>query len=255
MSFFCLRHKNLVWNMVSRNIKLRYRKSFLGYIWTLLTPLSTAAIYYFLFKVIFRVQVPDFAAFIATGILVWSFFSSTLSEGMSSVMSGFSILLQVNVPINAFPLTTAITNLITLIFAIPVIIGICLVSGINIQASFFMLVPYLLMLFFQAYGLAVVLSVAVIYVRDLKQAIGPLTQIWMYGTPILYQVNLIPERYTWILYANPVGKIFGGIHNCVLRGAWPTYAEVIGPLLWTVVILVAAYIVSAKVSKGALEKI
>ncbi len=240
---------------MNRNLKLRFRRSFLGYLWTLLVPLSTAAIYYFLFKVIFRVHLPDFAAFITTGILVWTFYSGTIKEGMGSVISGFSILLQVNVPLNIFPLTTALTNLLTFIFSTPVIAAICIVSGITLKLSAIMLFPYIFLLLIQSYCISYILSVAVIYVRDLQQVLGPVLQIWMYGTPILYQMNQIPERHKWLLFANPIGKIFSGIHNSVLRHSWPTMVEIVAPVAWTVVIVLISFYFHTKISKVAVERI
>lgn len=241
--------------MVTRNLKLRYRRSVLGYLWTLLIPLSTAAIYFFLFKVVFKVQIPEFAAFVVTGILVWTFFSGTLVEGMDSLMANVGLLLQVNVPLNVFPITTAITNLMTLSFSLPVIVATCLINGVALQWTALMFFFYVALLFLQAYCLSYLLSISVIYLRDLRQAIGLVMQVWIYATPILYQTSMLPESYHWILYINPVGKIFTGIHNSVLRGLWPTPAEVLTPVLWTLVILLATCLLHAKASKQALERI
>lgn len=254
-SFLCLDQKFLIWNMVTRTLKLRYRRSFLGFLWTLLVPLSTAGIYYFLFKVIFRVEVEDFAAFITVGILVWTFYSGTISESMESLLGNLSLLLQVNVPLNVFPLTTAISSLITLFFALPVIFGVCLISGISIGWSSIMILPYIALLFIQAYCFGYVLSVAVIYLRDLKQAVGLFMQLWMYGTPILYKIDLVPKNYTWVLYANPIGKIFPGIHNALLRNLWPTSAEILVPVAWTIGILLGTLFIHTKVSRLAIERI
>jgi ABC-2 type transport system permease protein len=241
--------------MVGRTLKLRYRRSALGYLWTLLIPLSTATIYYFLFKVVFKVQIPDFAAFVVTGILVWSFFSGTLVEGMESLLGNVSLLLQVNVPLNLFPLTTAIGNLTTLVFALPVILGLCLVNGVVIGWPALLFFYYLALLWVQAYCLSYMLSITVIYLRDLRQAMGLVMQVWMYGTPILYQSNYLPPKYFWVLYANPVGKIFTGIHSSLLRNQWPTLAEIATPTVWTAVIFMVTLYLHTKVSKQAVERI
>lgn len=241
--------------MVGRTLKLRYRRSVLGYLWTLLVPLSTAAIYYFLFSVIFKVDVPDFVAFVTIGVLLWSFFSGTLIDAMQSLLGNFPLLLQVNIPLNVFPLTTAISSLVTLIFALPVIFGICFATGVDLGWSSLMLLPYLFLLFIQAYCIGYMLSITVIYIRDLQQAMGLVMQVWMYGTPILYQINLIPKQYTWILYANPIGKIFPGVHNSLLRGIWPTPAELLAPILWTIAIFGSALFLHTRASKRAIERI
>lgn len=241
--------------MVSRSLKLRYRRSVLGYLWTVLIPLLTAAIYYFLFVIVMRVPSPDFAAFVVTSVMIWTFFSGTLSDGMESLMANMPILLQVNVPLNVFPLTTAITNLATLFFSAPVIVVVCWLTGVHIGWSALMLLFYFPLLFVQAYCLSYALSVFVIYLRDLRQAMTFVLQLWMYATPVLYQINQLPPKYQVLLYANPIGKIFAGIHNSLLRNRWPTLAEMGTPLLWTLVILLATLWLHSGVSKKALERI
>lgn len=254
-NFFGFNQKFLIYNMVSRSLKLRYRRSLLGYLWTVLIPVMTAAIYYFLFVVIFKVPTPNFAAFITTSILIWTFFSGTLSEGMESVMANLTLLLQVNVPLNVFPLTTAVTNLMTLVFSAPVIILTCLVTGVEIGWSIIAMLYYFPLLFIQAYCLSYVLSIFVIYLRDLRQAMAFVLQLWMYATPVLYQINQLPPKYEWLLYLNPVGKIFAGIHNSLLRRHWPTLAEVAAPLVWTLVILMSTLWLHNRVSRKAIERI
>ena len=254
-SFFGLEQKFLVWNLVGRNLKLRYRRSALGYAWTLLIPLSTATIYYFLFQIVLKVQIPDFAAYVVTGILIWSFFAGTLSEGMESLMANVGLLLQVNVPMNVFPLTTSISNLTTLFFATPVILLVCLLNGIPIGFWAFLTLFYIALLFIQAYCVSYLLAISVIYVRDLRQVMGMIMQVWMYGTPVLYQSNSLPEKYHWVLYANPVGKIFAGVHNVLMRNLPPTQAEVFVPLIWTSTIFMITMYVHRRASKKALERV
>ena len=225
-TLICFDQKFLLWNMVSRTLKLRYRRSALGYLWTLLVPLSTAAMYYFLFKIIFKIQDPDFAAYVTTGILIWTYFQGTLIEGMDSLLGNLPLLLQVNIPLNIFPLTTAIANFFTLILSVPVILLVAYATGIELKPSSILVLYYLGLLGIQAYCLSYILSITVIYIRDLKQVMALVLQMLMYATPILYQMNQIPEKYVWILFVNPVGKIFTGVHNCLLRGLWPTWVEI-----------------------------
>src|SRR3954453_19323172 len=85
IDFFCLGKKFLVYNMVSRNLKIKYRRSVLGVFWTLLSPIAMTVVYYFVFKVILQVRMPHYLVFILSGVLPWTFFSQSLSEGMESI--------------------------------------------------------------------------------------------------------------------------------------------------------------------------
>src|SRR6202035_5870261 len=129
IDIFCVSKKFLVFNLVGRNLKVKYRRSVLGVLWTLLSPLATVMIFYFVFKVILKVQIPHYMAFLVSGVLPWSFFSQTINEGMDSIVGNAGIAAKVPVPIQIFPLVGAITNFITLFLALPVILGISILTS------------------------------------------------------------------------------------------------------------------------------
>src|SRR5689334_7103760 len=95
VDLFCLGKKFLVFNLVSRNLKLKYRRSVLGVFWTLLSPIAMGMVYYFIFKVILKVQMPYYLAFILSGVLPWTFFNQTILEGLESVVGSWSIVTKV----------------------------------------------------------------------------------------------------------------------------------------------------------------
>jgi ABC-type polysaccharide/polyol phosphate export permease len=123
VDLFCVGKKFLVFNLVSRNLKIKYRRSILGIFWTLLSPVAMGFVYYFVFKVILKVQIPHYLAFILSGVLPWSFFAQTVLEGMESIVSNWSIVTKVPIPIQVFSYVNAVTNLTTLFLALPVFIG------------------------------------------------------------------------------------------------------------------------------------
>lgn len=235
--FFCLGKKFLVFNLVSRNLKIKYRRSVFGVFWTLLNPLALTCIYYFIFKIIMKSEVPHYPAFMMSGVLVWSFFASTVLEGLESIVGNWGLVSKVPIPVQVFPWVGTITNLITLFLALPIVLGAAYLSGVQLCGSVVLLFFYLGATFLMSYCVSLVLAIAFVYLRDLRHITGLIVQLWFFGTPVLYDEAMIPEKYHWVLTFNPLAYIFIGIHDVLIRGIWPAPRELAIVALWTVVVM------------------
>lgn len=223
---FCLNKKFLVFNLVLRNIKTKYRRSFLGLFWTLLGPTAMAITYYFVFKVIIKVQIPHYLVFIITGTLPWAYIAQTLNEGMESIVGNWGLLSKIPIPSHVFPMVGALTNLITLLLALPIMIGTAVLTGVHLGPSLFLIPGLYLGLFLITYSFAFILASTFVYFRDLRHIIAIILQLWFYMTPVIYDEAMIPEKYKAVLYLNPYGAFFTTFHKIFIYGSWPTQIEV-----------------------------
>ena len=255
IDYFCLSRKFLVYNLVDRNLKVKYRRSAAGILWTLLSPMAVAAIYFFVFKIILNVNVPHYLAFILSGIMAWSFFAQTVLEGMESITSNWSLASKVPVPLQVFPYVGTVTNLVNLLFSLPVIFGACIFSGVSLGPSVLLLPIYFALLFLITYSLSLILAVLMVYFRDLKHAGGLIMQVWFYGTPVVYDESLIPEGYRWILWGNPLGQLFSGLHAILVRGEWPAALALATTCGWALVFVLAALGVQRAMGRELVEKL
>jgi ABC-type polysaccharide/polyol phosphate export permease len=234
IDLFCLGKKFLVFNLVGRNLKVKYRRSVLGVLWTLVSPLSMVCVFYFVFKLILKVQMPHYLAFLVGGMIPWSFYQQSVMEGLDSVLGNSSLISKIPIPVQVFPFVGTLTNFITLVIALPIMIGVSIFSGVELGGSVILL-PYLfLCLFLICYGVALILGVLHVYFRDLKHLTSILMQLWFYGTPVIYDVAMIPPKYHWVIYANPVGGCFVGFHQILGAGIWPDSSLVLSAGLWAV---------------------
>ena len=112
---------------------------------------------------------------------------------------------------------------------------------------------YAALLFLQAYALALFFGMAFVYFRDLRHLLGILLQLWFYGTPILYHEKMIPEKFEWITFANPVGGIFIGIHQTMTQGQWPSQGLFISAVAWTVGLVLLSLLFQKAVEKNLVE--
>lgn len=240
VDFFCVGKKFLVFNLVGRNLKTKYRRSILGILWTLLSPLAQVCIFYFVFKVVMKVQMPHYLAFLVAGMIPWSFFSQSIMEGLDSVVGSVGLISKVPVPVQIFPYVGTLTNFITLAIAVPVMIGASLISGVSLGPSL-VLLPFLFFcLFLICYGVALIVGVLYVFLRDLKHLTSLIMQLWFYGTPVIYSLTMIPAKYKWVLYANPVAGCFIGFQKILGEGVWPSSDLVVSSVAWAFVITLSA---------------
>lgn len=213
------RNKFIIYNLVTRNLKLRYRKSILGIFWTMLIPGMTAVVYYFVFQFVMRVSMPNYLFYLLLGLIPWTFISISISHGLESIVGNHSILNKVPLPIFIFPMSEVITAFLNLIFSIPVLLVVGLIMKVDVSVYWLTFPFYLLALFLSSYFISLILGVLYVYFRDLRHIVSILMQIWFYGTPIIYDVAMVPQKYKFLLYLNPVGMIFHGLHEAIINGA------------------------------------
>jgi len=255
IDFFCLKKKFLVFNFVSRNLKTKYHRSVLGMLWTVLTPLSMAGVYYMVFRFVFRVEIPHYMVFILSGVIPWTFFAQSVMDGMESIVGSLGLVSRVPVPLQAFAYTNTITNFITLLLSVPIIFAAGVFSGTPINATLLLIPLFLGILFLFTYSLAFILSVLFVFFRDLRHLFSIFLQIWFYLTPVIYQESMIPERFHWVLYANPMSALFVAIRSVLIRGEIPSPPILLAILIWTLAIVLPTMIYQKHFLRGIVERI
>lgn len=257
IDLFCFGRKFLVYNLVSRNLKIKFRRSFLGLFWTLLGPFLSAMIYYYVFKVIIRVQTPHYIVYILSGILPWTFFASTSVEGLDGIVGNHSLITKVPIPLHIFAYVGSLTNLVTLLFAFPIILGVAALDHVALGLNCFLIVPWLCVLFLQTYGIAILLSVAFVYLRDLKHAINFLLQILLYATPIFYDISMVPAYLKWTLFFNPIGLSVTGIRDAILsnQSAEDSLKHFAAATVWALILLMLGSYVLGRRGRNIAERI
>lgn len=253
--FFCLHRKNLLFNFVVRNLKVKYRGSILGFFWTLLIPFAQILVFYFVYKVVMRVPVHDYLLFIVSGILPWVFFSATLNESFESLVGGQGLLTQVPVPIQAFPASAVVSNFINFMLSIPALMAVLAFSGADVSWRALLFLPLSVLLFFFTYSLAFILASLFVIFRDLRHIFGIVLQLWMYCTPILYPVDMIPEKLRWTLYVNPLSGYFVAIRDVLVYNRLPDLNFLWIFAVWIIVLIMIAEYIRVKVGPKLVERL
>ena len=203
--------RELLWNLTLREMRGRYKRSMLGWTWSMLNPLATMGIYTFVFAVVLRSDPPPgdpsglkvYALFLVCGLLPWNFFAITVGVGMSSVVSNGSLVKKVAFPREHLVVSTVLAGLLTFGIELGVLSVVLLIAGNMVLPWLPLVIVASLLLSLFTTGLALVLAAANVYFRDLTYLWTIVSQLWFFGTPVVYPASLLEGRNIpgWLLRA------------------------------------------------------
>ena len=203
-----VRYRGLIWSLVARDLKARYRGSVLGFAWSFVNPLLLLLIYSFVFTKIIPNETPDvkpYAVFIFCGILPWNWFATSLSDAAGSLIAGGNLIKKVLFPAEVLPFVSVLTNMVHFFLGLPILLAFLLVSGHYPDPSDLIWFPVavLVELIFTC-ALALVLSALAVHFRDIRDILANILMLWFFATPIIYpwfQPNV--QRFKWLFNLNP----------------------------------------------------
>lgn len=199
-----IRYRDLLYQLIARNIKTRYKRSVLGIFWTLLNPLLMMMVLTFVFSEVFRFKTHHYAAYALSGLVLWNFFAQTTSGAMSELVWGGSLMNRIYMPRAIFAATALGTGLVNLLLSLIPLFVIMVVTGVPIRATIlFLPVPLLLTAMF-ALGVALFLSTLAVYFADVLEMYQILLMAWMYFTPIIYPKEIVPKKLLLLFNLNPM---------------------------------------------------
>jgi lipopolysaccharide transport system permease protein len=224
-------YRGLIQTLVVRDLKARYRGSTLGLLWTLLNPLLHMAIYALVFSVYIRNEMERYPAFLLCGILPWTWFSSALFMGTTTIIEGGSMLKKVFFPPQVLPTVTVIATFMNFLLSLPLLFGVLLLFGVTFGWSLLALPLIMATQFALTLGLTLIVSAASVRYRDIPPILGHVLTFWFFLTPIIYPVSSVPERFRALLSFNPVAPFFVAYQEALLYNrlvSWETFGLMIG---------------------------
>ena len=218
------RYRDLIFALVSRELKVRYRRSAIGFTWTMLQPLLTMLVLQVVFSAIFRGKLDNgnYAVFAMAGILFWNFFSQGIVASMNSLKGNAQLLRKLPIPKEVFPLATVISGVINLGFAlVPLLLIMAVTHHPLTPALFFLPVSILLAALFTL-GAGLLLSPLAVFFSDVVELIGVILSMLMYMTPVIYPMKILEgTRFLPVVRFNPVRSILEVFRDPIYLGKVP----------------------------------
>jgi ABC-2 type transport system permease protein len=214
-------YRDLVMTLVARELKVRYRRSVIGFVWTMLQPLLMMLVFYLVFSKLFRFNLPHYPVYALAGVLFWNFFSQSIVSSMNSLRGNAPLLQKMPVPKAVFPLATVISGVVNLLFAlIPTLVILILLEHTLSPALLFLPVSILLAGLFTL-GAGLLLSPLAVFFSDVVELVGVLLTVLMYLTPIFYPMAILPDKVRWVVRFNPLRSVLEVFRDPIHYGKIP----------------------------------
>uniref|UniRef100_A0A7C4Q1X3 Transport permease protein n=1 Tax=Bellilinea caldifistulae TaxID=360411 RepID=A0A7C4Q1X3_9CHLR len=215
------RYRDLVLFLVRRDITARYKRSVLGIAWTMLNPLGMMIILSIVFSEVFRVAIEGYPAYVLSALIAWTFFSQTSSNAINALVWGGDLLQRIYIPRSTFALSSIGTGLVNLVLSLVPLIAVTLAIGIPLHATLLLSPLAMLMLAMFSLGVGLLISTIGIYFADVVEMYQIVLTAWFYITPIIYPLDILPERVQAAVQFNPMVHLINLFRDLVFYGKIP----------------------------------
>ena len=225
MSHF-VQYMPLIRERVGRDLKVKYRRSFLGYVWSVLNPLLMMIVQTIIFSYMFRSDIPNYPLYLICGNTLFTFFNESANMGLTSIIYNAPLIKKVYIPKYIFPLSRVVSSFVTMSFSLAAVVLVMLITRSPIYWTILLFwIPLVFLLMFCC-GIALTLSALTVYFRDIQHLFGVITLGWMYATPIFYPLEQLPDFAQNLMKLNPMYHYINFFRNLVMHGNIP------GPNTW-----------------------
>ena len=213
----------LMEELVKRDLKVKYRRSILGYLWSLLNPLLMLCVMSVVFSTIYESTIANFPLYLICGQTLWNFFNESTNMAMYSVLQNGALIKKVYIPKFIFPLSRVLSSFVTMSFSLVAILIVMLFTRAPIHWTILLFWVPLVFLFLFCCGIGMVLSGLSVYFRDITHLYGVVTLAWMYITPIFYDISFLPEYVQSVITLNPMYHYITFFRDLILYGVVPSW--------------------------------
>lgn len=211
-------YRDLLLEFVKRDIKLKYRNSILGILWSMLNPLLIMVVLTFIFSNLFKNKIPNFPVYCLSGKLVYDFFAQSTNQSMNSITGKSSLIKKIYVPKYLYPLSRVISSFIIFLISLIPLFIIMILMKVQVTSTIFFIFFPLICLFFICLGSGLILSTVNVFFRDIEHLYSIILLILMYASAIFYSIDIINSKYVGILNLNPIYPVISVFRDCVLYG-------------------------------------
>ena len=212
----------LLGELIKRDFKMKYKRTYLGVLWTLLDPLLHMLVIIIVFSQLLGRDIPHFAAYVMTGRLIVQFFIQATGFCITSFVGGGLYIKSVKMPLYMLPLSKTISALINFAIALIVLVPILIASGVELRLMALLFLVPVLYAFLFSFGIGLALGTWMVSFRDVSHLHGVLATLLFFLTPIFYPIEIIPQSYLWIIQSNPLYRFADMMRNLVIYGSFST---------------------------------
>lgn len=228
-------YTDLIKELVKKDLKLKYRRSFLGYLWSILNPLLIMIIMTVVFSRMFNRDIQNYPVYLIAGRTIFEFVTGSTTKAMASIRGNASLIKKIYIPKYVFPLAKVTSGMIDSVFSMGAMLIVILATGTPITWYYLLIPVVILQVYIFSCGLGFFLAQAVVFFRDMQYIYNAATTAWMYLTPLFYPLASLPENVQWlVVHINPCYSYVTQMRCCVYSGTLPEPWLVAAGFAWAI---------------------
>lgn len=249
-------YRQMIYSLVRKELRGRYKGSALGFLWTFINPLLQLLVYTFVFSIVMPNNIDKFYLYLFVGLIPWLFFSGSLTGGAACIINQKDMVKKIYFPREVMPIAYVTSNFVNMLLCFIVIFGVVIVSGVGINPVTLLYLPIIFAVeYIMCLGGAMLTSALTVYFRDLEYILGIVTMAWMYMTPVVYSIEMVPEQIRPLMNLNPMTPVIVAYRDILYSKQIPEIGTLANGFVLGVIVLVIGYAVFQKLQRGFAEEL
>ena len=248
-------YRELLKTNVKKDIRGKYKGSFLGVLWSFLNPLLMVVVYAIVFPYIMKVKTDNYLQYLICGVIPWNFFTTVMGLGMGSIKNNAGIVNKVYFPREILPISDALSGLVNFFISCIIVILFCLFGGLGISWHIILVPIIAIMQFLITAGLVLGLSAINVYIQDTEYIVQFFINMLFYAAPILYPAEVFPKAVRWILDINPFTHVVNAYRDLFMYHNIPNLGSCLYILIVALICFYIGLRIFRKLEKGFAEEI
>lgn len=249
-------YREMIFSLIKRELRGKYKASVLGFLWTFLNPLLQMLVYIVVFSYILKSGIENFPIFLFVSLMPWNFFSASVTSGSTCVVNQENLVKKIYFPRIVLPISYVTSMFVNMLLTFVVVFVVLMISGFGINIGAVCFLPIVMIIeYILALGICMITSALAVYFRDLEYIMGIITMAWMYLTPILYTVDMVPEDLRVLFNMNPMTPIILAYQQILYSKRVPDMSTLMHAGSVGLIFLILGCVVFEKMQKKFVEEL
>ncbi|MDY3909013.1 MAG: ABC transporter permease [Eubacterium sp.] len=251
-----IEYREMIRSLVRKDLRGRYKSSVLGFLWTFINPLCQIIIYTIVFSNIFRMGVDKYYLFLTVVMIPWVFFSSSLTGGAMSVVNSKDLLSKIYFPREVLPISFVTSCFVNMLLSFLVVFAVLALTGWGFAWNAILFLPIVMGIeYILCLGFTLIISACTVYFRDLEHIMGVLMMAWIYLTPVMYDIDFVPDYLKTIFYINPMTSVALAYRKILYYKKEPDLSTMASALIIGLVALIVGSLIFSRLQKNFVEEL
>lgn len=249
-------YREMIFSLVRRDLRGRYKGSVLGFLWTFLNPLLQLAVYTVVFSFVMRAGIENYYLFLFVALVPWIFFSTCLSGGASCIWAQQDMVKKIYFPREVLPIAYVISQFVNMLLSFLVIFFVLILSGEGVSVIALMYLPIIMFVeLLLALGITMIVSALTVYFRDMEYILGIVSMAWMYLSPVFYSMDMVPEQLRSLFMLNPMSPVIIAYRDVLYYQTIPQLSTLIHAMIVGIIGVGIGWFVFGKLKKNFAEEL